>query len=214
MLCGERARLHPLQMISNPRISFEMGCIATAVKGLIESPDLAAAGKLQPAKMPKGKRPKMATEDYSDEEKKSEPEAPQVTKSAPLFAKIVKAEKRLVTGLVLRPEVTDGQGDIMSAEVIAKAAYDWLARFGKKTQLGLQHTSFKKNEDRFVLAESYIAPINFALGSDLVTEGTWLMTVKVLDDEIWDAVKNGEITGFSIGGRATAEELTEDPTED
>jgi hypothetical protein len=196
-------------MISNPRISFEMSRISAAVKGLIASPDVAAAGKLQPAKMPKGKRPKMA-EESSDEEKKSAPEAPQVTKSAPLFAKIVKAEKRLVTGLVLRPEVTDGQGDIMSAEVIAKAAYDWLARFGKKTQLGLQHSSFKKNEDRFVLAESYIAPINFALGSDLVTEGTWLMTVKVLDDDIWEAVKAGEITGFSIGGRATAEELTED----
>jgi hypothetical protein len=28
------------------------------------------------------------------------------------------------------------------------------------------------------------------------------MTVKIEDDEMWEAVKSGEYTGFSIGGSA------------
>lgn len=181
--------------------------IADACKGTISTGDLAESGKLQPAKGP------------STGKKKKADEAPEETNtymaekgeaSPALFAVIVKAEKRLVTGLVLQPEEVDGQGDIISSEVIQNAAHDWLARFGRATKLGLQHSSFKKNENRFTLAESWIAPMEFALGKNLIKQGAWLITVKVLADDLWEAVKAGEITGFSIGGRATAEELAKD----
>jgi DNA adenine methylase len=35
-----------------------------------------------------------------------------------------------------------------------------------------------------------------------VSKGTWLMAVRVLDDGLWEQVKTGGITGFSIGGSA------------
>jgi len=123
------------------------------------------------------------------------------------FMEIAKAEEQLVTGVVLQPEVVDAQGDIMSADVIKEAAYSFLGRFGQSTKLGLQHNSFKNKERRFALAESYVAPIDFVLGTRPVKTGSWIMTWRILDAKLWKQVKDGKITGFSIGGRARAENL-------
>jgi hypothetical protein len=194
-------------------ISSEVQRIEATVKSLISTRDLASGGKLQPAKWPSSRRKKSEPEapkaSEEDEVKKSEA-ATEEGGSKPLVAEIIKAEERIVTGLVLKPEVVDGQGDIMSAKVIAKAAHDWLAAFNRKTKLGLQHSSFKKNETRFYPIESYVAPIEFVMGTSIVKAGTWVLSVFVADDKIWEAVKKGEITGFSIGGRASAEELKEE----
>lgn len=109
-------------------------------------------------------------------------------------------EEQTVTGVVLQPEVVDGQGDIMSSDVIKETAYNFLANFNAKTKLGLQHSTFPKG--KLALVESYLAPMNFVLGSKTVKQGSWIMTVKVLDSALWKKVKDGKITGFSIGGRA------------
>lgn len=116
---------------------------------------------------------------------------------------IVKAdhEEQTVTGVVLQPEVTDSQGDIMSAEVIKQTAYDFLAGFNKITKLGVQHSVFKKGQ--LELVESYIAPIDMVLGLKTIKKGSWIMTVRVLSAALWKKVKEGKITGFSIGGKAT-----------
>lgn len=140
--------------------------------------------------------PEGATEDADDEQKG-------VKKSSFAFtAQIAKAndEEQTVTGVVLQPEVVDGQGDIMSADVIKETAYAFLARYNQKTKLGLQHSTFPKG--KMVLVESYLAPMDFVLGSKTVKAGSWIMTVKVLDKKLWAKVKDGKITGFSIGGKA------------
>ncbi len=33
------------------------------------------------------------------------------------------------------------------------------------------------------------------------------MTVKVLDDELWESIKDGDFTGFSVGGFAEIEDI-------
>jgi hypothetical protein len=51
-----------------------------------------------------------------------------------------------------------------------------------------------------------VAPIAFNLGNRAerhVKKGSWLMTVHVSSDKTWRDVKDGKITGFSIGGVAT-----------
>lgn len=114
---------------------------------------------------------------------------------------VVKAdEEQTVSGVVLQPEVVDAQGDIMSADVIKQAAYDFLSGINKSTKLGLQHATFPKG--KLALCESYIAPNGIVLGAKTVKQGSWIMTVKVLDAEVWKKVKDGKITGFSIGGKA------------
>lgn len=124
-----------------------------------------------------------------------------------IFVPITKAsaEEQTVTGVVLQPEVTDAQGDIYSADVIRKAAHKFLSNFNKVTKLGLQHKLFNK---KFELVESYIAPQSIVLNGKTIKEGSWIMTVKVLDSKIWKKVKKGEITGFSIGGKAKVRKLT------
>lgn len=127
--------------------------------------------------------------------------------AAAIYIPIAKAndEEQTVTGVVLQPEVTDAQGDIYDAAVIKEAAYNYLMNFNKSTELGLQHKEFVKG--RFALVESYLAPLDLVIGTNTVKSGSWIMTVKVLDLKIWKMVKNGKITGFSIGGKARVQQL-------
>ena len=37
--------------------------------------------------------------------------------------------------------------------------------------------------------------------------GSWIMSVKVHDATIWKGVKEGKITGFSIGGMSKVQKL-------
>lgn len=191
-----------------------------AKKGVVTGGDLATGGKLAPAQAGGKKKPdveekcacgKAATEQTKCQKgagcemKKKQPTLKQ-------FVEIAKAsdEEQTVSGIVLMPETTDAQGDIYDAEVIRKSAYDFLANYNKTTKLGHQHSDFKSWGTRFALVESYVAPLDFVLGDKTVKGGSWVMTVKVLDSKIWKMVKDGKITGFSIGGKATVQKLTKD----
>lgn len=132
-------------------------------------------------------------------------EAHNVAKS--IWMPIVKSDtdQRLATGIVLQPEETDAQGDIISIEVIRQAAHNFLAAYNKKTQLGLQHEMMKP--DGVELVESWIAPVDMILNTRTIKAGTWMMTVRVNNDEIWTKIKTGQLGGFSIGGLARVQRL-------
>jgi len=55
---------------------------------------------------------------------------------------------------------------------------------------------------RVKILESYLAPTSFALEGTQVRKGTWLLAMRVLDDDLWSQVKSGELTGLSMGGSA------------
>ena len=137
------------------------------------------------------------TEDGADDESSE-----QISVEKRIEVSIIKAnpEKQTVTGIVLQPEVVDAHGDIMSADVIEDTAHNFLKNYNVSTKLGLQHSQFPKG--KMALVESYIAPNGIVLGAKTVKQGAWIMTVKVLDKELWKKVKDGKVTGFSIGGRA------------
>ena len=104
--------------------------------------------------------------------------------------------KRLVYGEVLVPDVEDSQGDVVSAEEIEKAAHEYLRDF---RLVGDSHAALAPAE----VVESYIAPADFTPeGGELIRKGSWVMVVKIHSDELWEEVKNGGYTGFSIGGEA------------
>ena len=133
-----------------------------------------------------------------------------VAKADHIYIPIMKADavEQTVTGVVLQPEVVDAQGDIYDADVIKAAAYDFLANYNRATKLGKQHNDFKSWSSRFALVESYLLPMEMAINSSVVKAGSWIMTVKVLDSKVWKLVKEGKITGFSIGGKAKAQDLS------
>jgi hypothetical protein len=116
-------------------------------------------------------------------------------------------EERTIFGEVLIPEEVDAHGDIYSAFDVEKAAHYFMENFGN---MGLMH-SLLINDDVKIL-ETWVAPIDMVLktstGSDrVIKKGTWLMKARVISDLLWDKIKSGELTGFSIGGLATVSEL-------
>ena len=119
------------------------------------------------------------------------------------YGRILKAdsETHYITGVVYEPLTEDTDGEFMTAEEIRKAAY-WYAKNGDKVDV--QH-NFEPNENCTVV-ENWVAKCDFELNGQSVKEGTWLMTVEVIDDELWSKVEKGEITGFSMGGICTYNE--------
>lgn len=105
------------------------------------------------------------------------------------------AEHHFVTGVVYEPMAEDAHGNYMTEEEITKAAY-YFAKSGAKVDL--QH-SFEPLTGAEVV-ESWIAKADFSIDGVPVTKGTWLMTVELSDESLWDAIEKGEITGFSMGG--------------
>jgi len=120
-----------------------------------------------------------------------------LTKTIPLIKGVDPDDERYVLGVVLAPEQVDAQGDIYSAEEIRHSAHRFMEEFGG---LGVMHR-LRVNEQVKVL-ESFLAPCDFAIGDTTVAKGTWLLAVRILSDELWEQVKDGQLTGFSIGGSA------------
>ena len=129
-------------------------------------------------------------------------------KSIPLIKGADPKDERFVLGVVLEPDVVDAQGDIYSADEIREAAHRFMQDFGG---LGLMHR-FRVNDQVKVL-ESYLAPVDFEIGGAKVRKGTWLLAVRILSDELWEQVKEGKLTGFSIGGSARRVPETQDGNE-
>jgi hypothetical protein len=127
----------------------------------------------------------------------------------PHRARVLKAsaeergEQRYVLGIVLQPDVVDLQGDVVSADEIRKAAWDWLRHF---RNVGLQHKGLINGKVHVV--ESYIAPTDMQIGRERVLAGSWLLGVHVADDGLWADVKSGKLTAFSMGGFAKKEPLS------
>jgi DNA adenine methylase len=66
--------------------------------------------------------------------------------------------------------------------------------------LGIMHRELAN--DRIKILESYLAPAEFEVDGTRVKKGTWLLAARVLDDDLWQKVKAGDLAGFSIGGSA------------
>lgn len=113
------------------------------------------------------------------------------------YGRIVKAdaENHYVTGIVYEPLAEDSHGNFMTEEEITKAAY-WFAKNGDKVDL--QH-SFEPLDGATVV-ENWIAKADFEIDGEAIQKGTWLMTVEVADESVWEGIEKGEITGFSMGG--------------
>jgi hypothetical protein len=42
--------------------------------------------------------------------------------------------------------------------------------------------------------------MDFVLGGQNITKGTWVMAVKINDEKMWNSIKEKKFNGFSIGG--------------
>ncbi|MBS7531832.1 hypothetical protein IC619_015270 [Hazenella sp. IB182353] len=115
--------------------------------------------------------------------------------TAPLVMKSY--EKRIVYGPVMVPGEADHDGDVVSADKIEAVAHDFADKYAN---IDLQHTLNNVGS----MVESYITPVDLTYGDMVVPKGSWMMGVRVTDDESWSSVKEGKLTGFSIMGIKSA----------
>ncbi|MEC0724630.1 XkdF-like putative serine protease domain-containing protein [Bacillus spizizenii] len=113
-------------------------------------------------------------------------------------------EEKLVYGIVYEPDTVDAHGDFMTATEIEKAAHGFLK---DARQIDKQH-DFQGGVGEVV--ESYVAPADFEMNGETIKKGSWVLVTKA-SEEVWEQIKKGEITGYSMAGTAETIEKQEKP---
>lgn len=121
----------------------------------------------------------------------------QVTKS-------VNTDLMQATFIVMVPDEVDLHGDTTTEEEVRKACHNFNKFCRKSNLFHLVET------DTFEIVESWISPVDFSLDGKFVKKGTWLCTVQVLDQGLWELIKKGDICSVSIGAMAKVEQLEEE----
>ena len=132
-----------------------------------------------------------------------------MSKQSTVMLKEVDAEKRIICGPALIPEKRIYRRDeemgeyniFFTKETVRRAAEIFLEK-SRQDKATIEH---EVAVDGMVVVESWIVDNKNMdkanhLGFD-VPEGTWMITMKVHNNEVWDQVKKGEVNGFSIEGR-------------
>lgn len=115
------------------------------------------------------------------------------------ITKSLDQELKQVTYVAMLPDSWDLQGDFTSAETVRKAKES----FNKSAmRANLYHMAMTES---FEVIESYLIPCDAVLNDYQIKKGTWLMTLQIHDDELWDMIIKDEITGISIGAVGVAE---------
>jgi len=140
---------------------------------------------------------KSYNKDITDLELNTEDELPGV--KLPI-TKALDEELKQVTYVAMIPDHTDLHGDYTSENEVRKAKESFNKSMMRANLFHLVMT------DTFDVIESYLAPCDMVLNDQFVKKSTWLMTLQVHDDALWQMIKDDEITGISIGALASVED--------
>ena len=117
----------------------------------------------------------------------------------------VDEERRVATGAAMVPDRVDLQGDFERPEAIREAAEDYMHRRSKgpdaqyPVQDGVMHAAFP--DDAASVVESTVLDEDREVGGIEYPAGTWIISRRYDDDELWSLVRDGVLGGFSIGGQ-------------
>ena len=118
-------------------------------------------------------------------------------------------EKRIVTGpaMICDKEIIriDGEGNpyfVFFTEKTVRQCQELFAKHGKTKSTNFEHEGLLND---VTVIESWIVEDNTndksnVLGFSDIPKGTWMVSYKVDNDELWEKVKDGEVQGFSIEG--------------
>jgi hypothetical protein len=110
--------------------------------------------------------------------------------------------QQLVYGVVYEPGVLDIHGDFMTAAEIEKAAHAFMKDY---QNIDTQH-NFEAGAGELV--ESYVVQADMEIGGETITKGSWVIVTKATD-EVWESIQKGDITGYSMAGKAETVEDAE-----
>lgn len=115
---------------------------------------------------------------------------------------IIKIDKKqqIIGGVVYEPDEIDTQGDYTNKKEIEKAMYRFMEKYATNTKrIRINH---KGKKYFFPIIESFIPDHDITKGGQKLKAGTWWLMIKVPDEKIWTEIEKGNLTGFSMGGRA------------
>ena len=121
----------------------------------------------------------------------------------------VNEEKRIISGpVMISGELIyrkDSQGEFnvfFSKETVRDIAIKFFKKDYQKN-LNLFHDP-AQSVDGVIIFESFVSDkergINPMTGFDDLPDGTWFISAKVDNDEVWQKIKSGEVKGFSVEG--------------
>ena len=114
----------------------------------------------------------------------------------PIFIDVEKADERIVCGIVYEPDTEDAQGDSASEDEIRKACYYFME---KTRQFKVMH---KGKPAKIEILENYLAPQDLTISGRKIKKGSWVLVTRILDKKVWQDIKAGKLTGYSMAGYA------------
>lgn len=121
-------------------------------------------------------------------------------------------DKRMVFGwanVAIRvdgEQIVDWQQDAIDTEDLEKAAYEYVAEFGTAGEMHQRGGVGRVIESIVFTKEKADA---LGIPQDLLPQGWWI-GFKIEDDEVWQKIKSGEYSMFSIEGKAIREPMEGD----
>jgi hypothetical protein len=128
----------------------------------------------------------------------------------------VDEDKRLVFGWANISVTVDGklvedyQEDMIDPAVLEEAAYKFAELYRDGGEMHERTGTAVMVESVMLTAEKQAA---MGIPAGTLPVGWWI-GFRVTDDDVWNKVKSGEYSMFSIGGTAVREEVTEEPGAD
>lgn len=127
-------------------------------------------------------------------------------------------EKRIVTGVVLAANqpIYRRFGDhecyvVFTEKAIRNIALKYFKE-NKHNLIDIEHDSNIREED-VVMIESWFVDEHktYSVDGQFVDKGSWIASYKVLNDEVWQLLKEGKLKGFSVDILATLNEFNLKP---
>ena len=120
-------------------------------------------------------------------------------------------DKKIVVGAAMIPNKMISRYDelgklfyVFFSKISIKKMADKFMQQGRTDETSIEHDGQKLGSDKVYITESWVSddPVydkshqyGFALPS-----GTWFVSMKVNDDEVWKMIKEKSLTGFSVEG--------------
>lgn len=138
------------------------------------------------------------------------------TEQKKMFYLAANADRRIITGPALIPdlpiyrcEMIEGVKQefeiVFTADIIEQAMMRFM-QVTQKNMVGVMHQSSEPEKDLFIM-ECFMSDksrgISAPKGFEHLPDRTWYLSGKINNDDVWNRVKLGELTGWSIEGLFT-----------
>jgi len=100
-------------------------------------------------------------------------------------------------------QIVDWQEDAIDTDDLEKAAYEYVAEFGTAGEMHRRGGIGRVIESVVFTKEKADA---LGIPPDILPEGWWI-GFRIEDDEVWEKIKSGEYSMFSIEGKAIREPM-------